>query len=78
MIDFWLLSSSTANYLSYLPQDMTAFIDTALTKAMDMSDAAFTQVSGTPTAAMQTVLNYLFDPGVLPNYATRFGIRKFL
>jgi hypothetical protein len=44
---------------------MTAFIDTALTKAMDMSDTAFIQVFGTPTATMQTVLNYLFHPGVL-------------
>jgi hypothetical protein len=52
---------------------MQTFIQTSLTNAMDMASAATDAIQGTPSPAIQTVLDYFFDPTVNLGLGVTYG-----
>ncbi len=61
---------------------MVSFIQDSMNNALEMSSAAYTIIQGNRSPAIQTVLDYLFDPvantGVGVLFATSKLLREFL
>lgn len=57
---------------------MISFIQTSLNNAVAMGNAAYAAIQGTPSPAIQTVLDYLFDPTVNAGLGVKYGISMLL
>lgn len=52
---------------------MISFIQDTLNNAVAMGNAGYAAIQGTPSPAIQTILDYLFDPTVNAGLGVRYG-----